>query len=258
MTRAIVLRAAGTNCDKEALHALALAGAQTELVHVRRVIEQPSLLDQFQVLMLPGGFSYGDDVASGKVLANELAAHLADGLQGFVARGGVVIGVCNGFQVLVKMGLLRAENGCSAMQQNVTLTDNDSDRFECRWIQLEVTSDKSPLLEQGMRMDLPVAHGEGKFVAPPEVIEALEASGQVVLRYLGENGSECGYPSNPNGSVGDIAGICDATGRVLGMMPHPERYVSRHHHPQWTRGAGREPGDGLALFRNAVRVGGSG
>ncbi len=206
--------------------------------------------------MLPGGFSYGDDVASGKVLANELGSRLAEGLREFVERDGVVIGICNGFQVLVKLGILGADDNSSTMQQNVTLTDNDSDRFECRWVRLEVTSDKSPLLEPGTQLDLPVAHGEGKFVASPEVIQRLEEAGQVVLRYISsdEEGG-CDYPGNPNGSIDDVAGICDATGRVLGMMPHPERYVSRHHHPRWTRGAGREPGDGLALFRNAVKVG---
>jgi phosphoribosylformylglycinamidine synthase len=246
----LVLRTAGTNCDEETAYAFERAGARAERLHVNRLREDPRALDRFQVLALPGGFSYGDDLGAGKVLANELRSHLAEPLARFLERGGLVIGICNGFQVLVKAGLLP---GGAA---RATLAANRSGRFEARWVWLEATSDRTPFLRKGDRLHLPCAHGEGRFVAGGEAaLGALEAAGQVVLRYVDRDGRPGPYPVNPNGSEADIAGVCDPTGRIFGLMPHPERHVEFHHHPRWTR-EGRGPGDegdGLGVFRNAVR-----
>jgi phosphoribosylformylglycinamidine synthase len=253
-TNAIVLRAPGSNCDRETAWALQCAGARVQRLHVSELIAAPALLDAAGVLVIPGGFTYGDDVAAGRVLACQLAAHLADSLQAFVAAGGVVIGICNGFQVLVKLGLLPSSAG--KLYQQTSLIDNDSGRFECRWVTLQVTSERCPLLAYGEQLELPVAHGEGKFVALPAVLEELAANGQFVLRYATAAGAlaQGHYPDNPNGSLCDVAGLCDASGRVLGLMPHPERHIRHEQHPRWTRGEGRDPGDGLAIFQRAVAL----
>ncbi len=250
--RVLVLRAPGTNCDEETALAWRLAGAEAETWHVGRVVEAPGALDSFQVLTLPGGFSYGDDLGAGRILATRLGTVLGDALRRFRERDGLVLGICNGFQVLVKAGLLPGtpENGPA------TLTFNDSGHFESRWVRLLPKSGLSPFLADDEPIELPVAHGEGKFVvAGPAALVALEAAGQVVLRYAGADGRPASsYPANPNGSPGAVAGVCDPTGRILGLMPHPERNVDPLHHPRWTRiGLGRE-GDGLRIFRNAVRA----
>lgn len=252
--RALILRTAGTNCDEETAWAFEKAGAQADRVHVNRLREEPARLGEYQILAIPGGFTYGDDLGAGRVLANELEHFLAEPLARFLERGGLVIGICNGFQVLVKAGLLPGPGGPRA-----TLARNASGRFETRWVWLEATSDRTPFLCQGERLFLPCAHGEGRFVAEggPAAIEELLRRGQVALRYIDEEGRPAGgeYPANPNGSDGDVAGVCDSTGRIFGLMPHPERHVAFHHHPRWTR-EGRKPGDegdGLRIFRNAVR-----
>jgi phosphoribosylformylglycinamidine synthase subunit PurQ / glutaminase len=255
--RTLVLRAAGTNCDLETVHAFERAGSTAERVHVNRLRENPALLGQYQILAIPGGFTYGDDLGAGRVLANELRLHLAEPLQSFLQRGGLAIGICNGFQVLVKAGLLPATTAEAARSgvQEATLAGNDSGRFEARWIWLDCVSDKTPFLRKGDRMHLPTAHGEGKFMSgSPEVRARLSAQDQVVLRYVDRDGRPGAYPVNPSGSEDDIAGVCDPTGRIFGLMPHPERHIEFHHHPRWTReGIGPEhEGDGLRVFRNAV------
>jgi len=256
--QALILRAAGTNCDEETAYAFSKAGAAVERHHVNRLRADPGLLGRFQVLAIPGGFTYGDDLGAGRVLANELRTHLAGPLADFCARGGLMIGICNGFQVLVKAGLLpatQAAGGGVPGQQEATLFANDSSRFEARWVHVACVSDRTPFLRRGDRMHLPVAHGEGKFTtASADVRSRMEAQGQVVLRYVDAAGRAGPYPVNPNGSEGDIAGICDASGRIFGLMPHPERHVEFHHHPTWTReGFGPDhEGDGLRVFKNAV------
>ena len=250
--RVLILRAPGTNCDEEAAYAWQLAGAEAETWHVGRVLESPEGLDAFQVLTLPGGFSHGDDLGSGKILATRLGTVLGDPLRRLLDRGGLVLGICNGFQVLVKAGLLpgRPEAGAA------TLTHNDSGHFESRWARLLPAPGPCPFLDDDRPIELPVAHGEGKFVlADPDGLAKLEAAGQVVLRYADPDGRPTAdYPANPNGSTGAIAGVCDPTGRVFGLMPHPERYVDPLHHPRWTRrGLGGEA-DGLRIFRNAVKA----
>jgi len=248
---AIVLRAAGTNCDVETAYALDKAGAEAERVHVNRVVEEPASLDAYQILVLPGGFSYGDDIASAKVLAIELRHALGDPLRKFIEDGKLILGICNGFQVLVKAGLLGADEGG---EPEVTLSFNDSGRFEDRWTYLKASTDRCVFVKPGENSYLPVAHGEGKFlVRRPEVLAELEDGGRIVFRYVGPNDEgRPGYPWNPNGSMGDVAGICDPTGRIFGLMPHPERHVDGTQHPRWTREGLQPEGDGIRIFRNAV------
>ena len=250
----LILRTAGTNCDYETGCAFEMAGAQIELVHVNALTSgQKSLMD-YRILALPGGFSYGDDIAAGKVLANELKHKLMDDLRRFVEAGRPVIGICNGFQVLVKSGLLPALGGPGG-PQTATLTNNDSGKFEDRWTFLEPDPASRCIFTEGIggRITLPVAHGEGKFVTKDaETLERLKANGQIALSYAGPDG-ETAYPHNPNGSVDHIAGICDPTGLVFGLMPHPERHCLPTQHPRWTREGLKPRGDGLTIFENAVR-----
>jgi len=250
--KAMVLRAAGTNCDRETQFALELAGFEADRVHVFRLMENPRLLDGFQLLVVPGGFSYGDDVAAGKILANQMLLRLAEPLNAFVAAGKLVLGICNGFQVLLKSGLLPwAQVTGENANRHATLGWNDSGRFEDRWVHLRIDSDKCVFLPAGELIELPVAHGEGKFIPrDDQVLGRLRQDGQVALRYVDAQGRPGPYPINPNGSVDDIAGICDPSGRVLGLMPHPERFVDVTHHPRWTREHIEQP-DGLVMFRRA-------
>jgi phosphoribosylformylglycinamidine synthase len=248
--KAVVLRAAGINCDQEARAACEKAGFRTDVVHVNRFIERPELLREYHFLIVPGGFSYGDDLGAGKVLANELKSRLMGDLRQFVQDGKLILGICNGFQIIVKAGLL--PDPLDGSSSRLTLANNDSGRFEDRWIRLKVSSTKSEFLKEEEVLELPIAHGEGKFL--PRDLEALgrwEQGGQLVLKYVDPEGREAGYPWNPNGSVAAVAGMCDPSGRVLGLMPHPERFQDVVNHPQWTRrGAALQP-DGLKFFRNA-------
>ena len=249
--RVLILRAPGANCDAEAQFAFELAGASAERVHINRLRERPAELMRYQILCIPGGFTYGDDVAAGKILANQLANYLGDTLRRFRDAERLILGICNGFQVLLKAGLLMPpdEDGPIA-----TLAHNASGKLEDRWVSLHVTPGQCPFLQGLERLYLPVAHAEGRFLCRQDwLLEGLEETEQTVLRYINPSGGPADYPLNPNGSQGDVAGLCDATGRVLGIMPHPERHVLPTQHPRWTREGLAEEGDGLALFRNAVR-----
>ena len=260
--RVMILRAPGTNCDLETAFAFERAGAQAVECYVRALCEQPALLNECAILALPGGFSYGDDLGSGTVLANELTQTLAEPLKRFVERGGLVLGICNGFQILVKTGLLPGLSYVPRQESEApaaTLTFNDSQHFEDRWIFLQVEQSSSPFLSDaaGRRVTFPVAHGEGRFLARDgAVLERLEASKQVAFRYASANGGAPAYPENPNGSQNNIAGISDETGRVLGLMPHPERHVLPWQHPRWAREGLKSEGDGMFVFRNAVKYAG--
>ncbi|MBI1372298.1 MAG: phosphoribosylformylglycinamidine synthase I [Phycisphaera sp.] len=242
--KTLILRTAGTNCDEELAHAFRLAGSDTDKVHLNTLIEQPAMLDGFDMLGLPGGFSYGDDIAAGRIFANRLRHRLYDALRTFVAAGKPVIGICNGFQLMVKAGLLPAfelPEGAPP-KQVVTLTDNAKPRFVDRWVGLRVDADTRCVWTAGLgEFELPIAHGEGRFVADDDVLNKLEEQGQVALRYT----------DNPNGSLRDIAGLCDPTGLVFGLMPHPERFTHITNHPRWTRETITSPA-GLQMFRNAV------
>jgi len=254
--RALVLRTAGTNCDEETQFAWEQAGAEAERIHVNRLIEDPKRLADYQILTIPGGFSYGDDIAAGKIFANQIVHHLADVVQEFLAADRLVLGICNGFQVLVKCGLLPGSDGARVtLAQKATLTSNDRGLFEDRWVHLRVDTERCVFLEKGEVIDMPIAHAEGKFVpADAMPIEALEKGNQIAVRYVDTDGNTgAGYPWNPNGSVGDVAGLCDATGRIFGLMPHPERNVLPWHHPHWTRRGAGEEGGGLRVFRRGVK-----
>ncbi len=255
--KAIILRTAGTNCDYETKYALEKAGALVDLIHINQLLKEKGLLSLYQILVLPGGFTYGDDIAAGKVLANQLRHHLLDELMQFVDDGKLIIGICNGFQVLVKMGLLPRINdiqySLNGYKQEFTLTYNDSNKFEDRWVYLRASSNKSVFIDRDTILYIPVANAEGKFMAKnEEKLRMLGESGQIVFKYVDEDGSESGYPWNPSGSMGNVAGVCDHTGRILGMMPHPERHVEPTQHPRWTREGLKAEGDGIIIFRKAV------
>ncbi|MGQ9561784.1 MAG: phosphoribosylformylglycinamidine synthase I [Candidatus Oleimicrobiaceae bacterium] len=251
--KVLVLRAAGSNCDLETAHAFRAVGAVADVVHVNRLVSGQVSLHEYHILAIPGGFTYGDDISAGKVLANELKCKFGPALVEFHQQGKLVIGICNGFQVLVKAGLLPRVD--MRAPQQVTLATNDSGKFEDRWVYLRLNPGPCVFTAEGPeRIYLPVAHAEGKFVAATqELMNQLLSNGQVVMQYLHPEGGPCAYPWNPNGSMADVAGICDPSGRVFGLMPHPERHFDGTHHPRWTREGLRPEGDGVFIFRNAVR-----
>lgn len=243
MVRTMVLRVDGTNCDEETVHAFRLAGSDVSLIHVNEIIKGRKSLDDFEILAIPGGFAHGDDVAAGKILANLLRYKLSRELKKFIEEGKLVMGICNGFQAIVKAGLIPAFGDFG--KQEATLSSNDSGYFVDRWVRLKHIDNNKCVFMKGIKNEIfvPVNHGEGKFVAAPEILRKLEENYQVVFRYM----------DNPNGSMKDIAGICNAEGNVFGMMPHPEKFFSKYMHPFWTRMRDLpEEGDGLAIFRNAV------
>ncbi len=258
--RVLILRTAGINCDVELAHAFKLAGGHAVPIHLNTLIEKPGLLEDFDILAFPGGFSYGDDIAAGRIMANRIRHRLAAPLRAFVARGRPVIGICNGFQVLVKLGLLGqaagdpgnpANPGDSAddLTQRATLADNAFPRFVDTWVDLRAEGGDGDLCiwTRGLGdLRLPIAHGEGRFMATEDQLDRLQAAGQIALRYL----------TNPNGAQRDIAGICDPTGVVFGLMPHPERYTHATNDPLWTRGQAQQVDGvtpGLKFFINAVQ-----
>jgi phosphoribosylformylglycinamidine synthase len=247
--KVLVVRAPGTNRDGEAVFAFEQAGAEVTLAHVNQLIRRECSLFDYQIFVIPGGFSYGDDIASGKVLANELRFKFGKDMLKFVDDGRLVLGICNGFQVLVKSGILpRVQKGGTP---RVTLTNNDSGKFECRWVYLGVNQKSPCVFTKGMEnMYVPVAHGEGKFAGDLEAITEKN----IAVYYTDEKGHrDAGYPCNPNGSVKNIAGICDDSGRIFGLMPHPEDHILGIQHPQWTRLGARKYGDCFPIFQNAVR-----
>ncbi|MGE5307689.1 MAG: phosphoribosylformylglycinamidine synthase I [Deltaproteobacteria bacterium] len=262
--RVCVLRSAGTNCDLETVHAFSVLGCEVESVHVNKLIEGKKALAEFHILALPGGFTYGDDIAAGKVFANELRFKLGRQFRDFVATGKLVIGICNGFQILVKSGFLP---GNPKLEQETSLIINDSGSFQDRWVHLKSETRSVCVWTSELPgvIYLPIAHGEGKFVVKDDAVLArLKKNGQVVFRYCSAEGELKGY--NPNGSLESIAGICDETGRIFGLMPHPERHIDQCQHPRWESavpcakgGAGTRPhagthrcADGLLIFRNGV------
>ncbi len=260
--KALILTGYGINCDRETTFAFQTAGADAKRVHINDLIDGHDRLERYQILAIPGGFSYGDDISSGKVLANRLKTHLSEAIIRFIDQGGLAIGICNGCQVMVKCGLLGTPEGAT-FEQTATLTYNDSSRYEDRWVFLGPATDKCVFTRGIKKIYLPVAHGEGKFFASPSILQRLEEAGCVAIRYTEETGRPAGgrFPWNPNGSLNDIAGICDASGRLFGLMPHPERFLMFTQHPYWTRLAAEykksgkpvpTEGQGMMIFKNAV------
>jgi phosphoribosylformylglycinamidine synthase subunit PurQ / glutaminase len=261
--KALVLYGYGLNCDYETAYALELAGAEAVRVHTTELLENPKILWDYHLLAVPGGFSWGDDHGAGVILALRLKLALGSALQEFIAGGRLVLGICNGFQVLVNLGLLPGLPDHPDARL-AALIPNDCGNFRDAWVHLKAMSSKC-VFTQGLELlELPIRHGEGKFYAPAEILAELWDRGQIALKYATPEGRPAmgRFPDNPNGSLMDIAGICDATGRVLGLMPHPEAYVSSFQHPTWTsakeswRRRGEpypeQVGAGLAIFKNAV------
>jgi len=267
--RALVLTGYGLNCDHETAYALRLAGAEADRVHVNELIgvsgERPRRLSDYDMLIFDGGFSWGDDHGAGVLLAVRLGAHIGTDIRRFLAEGKLVLGICNGFQALVNLGLLPGLDG-DYTARSVALTWNDCGNFQNRWVNLGINKDSPCVFTRAIEgLELPVRHGEGKFIAEESVLDTLEKNAQIVMRYASPGGSpaEGRFPDNPNGSLRDIAGICDPTGRVFGLMPHPEAYNHWTNHPNWTyqkeerRRQGimdieSPEGAGIQLFRNAI------
>ena len=252
--KVLVLKADGINCDEELEFAFNLVGADARLVHVNELRSKKETLRNFQILAVPGGFSYGDDVISGKILAIELTSFFSNELKNFIQRKDTLtIGVCNGFQVLIRTGILPFDN---IEKMDATLLNNDCGHFECRWVNLKIDKNTSCVFLKDLRnisVSYQVAHGEGKFFAPKKVLDKIEKENLVAIRYVDERGIPTQkYPDNPNGSLNAIAGITDKTGRVLGLMPHPERFVRAEQHPNFRRMKIDKP-DGLFIFENMLK-----
>ncbi len=274
--RVLVLRAPGTNCDGETAHAFELAGAVAERVHINRLIENPSLAARYQILCFPGGFSYGDDIAAGMILATRLRRHLSDLVHDFAHgnRDALVLGICNGMQIMMRLGILTGDIDTGTTDEGVsesgrpaaTLTWNEHGRYEARWVHLAVDPATPCVFLRGVQqMYLPIAHAEGNFVASSDAaFGALAEQGRLAIRYCRANDPASAwneqalpFPVNPNGAAGNVAGVCDRTGRVFGLMPHPERFIDHTQHPYWTRlpvpaDASAPEGQGMTIFRNAV------
>lgn len=243
---ALIIRTAGTNCDRELAHAFELAGSETRTVHLSRLIDAPEMIAGFDLIGFPGGFSYGDDIAAGRILANRIRQRLWEPLKDAAMRGVPMIGICNGLQVIAKMGLLPDP---AQGRQTVTLADNTCGRFIDKWVPMVADPESVCIWTKGLdTFDLPIAHGEGRLVcADDNVLEQLKTNNQIALRYA--------PGKNPNGSADDIAGICNPAGTILGLMPHPERFTDPTHHPTWTRQADdwlTQTAAGLRFFQNAV------
>ncbi|MEL7500192.1 MAG: phosphoribosylformylglycinamidine synthase I [Planctomycetota bacterium] len=247
--KVLVLRAPGTNCDEETAFAFEQAGATANFMHINELVSRPNTVNEYQMLCLPGGFSYGDDIAAGRILASQMETALADTLNEFHAAGKLILGICNGFQILIKSGFLLSadDDGLPA-----TLTWNDSGRFINCWVNLKADAQQCVFLKDVDELYLPIAHAEGKFVTRNDgILNQLQSNHQLALTYTEGGGAGNGH-FNPNGSVADVAGVCDPTGRIFGLMPHPERHIDPTHHPRWTREGLQAEGDGMVVFRNAV------
>ncbi|MDR3236930.1 MAG: phosphoribosylformylglycinamidine synthase subunit PurQ [Spirochaetia bacterium] len=260
--KALALTGYGINCDEETRYAFNYAGAECSIVHVNDLIASPSMLKNFQIFVFPGGFSYGDDTGSGKALANRIKNNLFDEIKEFTERDTLMLGICNGFQVMVNLGVLPNISG--DWQPGAALLNNSTFRYQCRWVELAVEKGSPSVFLKGIdSLHIPVAHGEGNFYAPPNVISAIEENKLAAMRYsLPGGGLARGeFPANPNGSINDIASLCDKTGRIFGMMPHPERGMFFNQRDDWSllREDCRRRGEeipvescGMMIFRNAA------
>ncbi len=267
--KAVVLTGYGLNCDNETDFSLHLAGADSRRMHINELVGKAQsgsarVLKGYQILVFGGGFSWADDHGAGVLMASKMKRHLGEALNAFVDGGNLILGICNGFQALVNLGLLPGFDG-RYQDREVALTHNDSGNFIDTWVNLKVNPHSPSVFTRGMtRAELPVRHGEGKIYAADGAIKRLFQNNQVVLQYADENGNpaEGRWPSNPNGALSDIAGICDPSGRIFGLMPHPEAFNHFTNHPDWTRrklalarqgkSMEQEEGGGIAIFRNAV------
>ena len=249
--KVLILSAPGTNCAVETSNAFSDLGARPEIVGLHLFKEKRVRLLDYDIFVIPGGFSYGDEISAGKILAAQVKLHIGD-LKNFIRMGRPVIGICNGFQALVKAGVLPFSPSC---EQSASLITNDSGRFENRWVHLRINTQNPSLFFRGLpeMIELPVAHGEGKLVLrSPKQLEDLKRNRSIAMQYVSDDGKIAPYPANPNGSVFNIAALTNPDGNCLGMMPHPERYTKIHHHPNWTRQTFQKQAFGLAILKNAV------
>ena len=267
--KAMVLTGYGLNCDNETDFSLHLAGADSRRMHINQLISNAQgtsamPLEDYQILVFGGGFSWADDHGAGVLMASKMKRHLGEQLKAFVDAGNLILGICNGFQALVNLGLLPGFDG-RYQDRAVALTHNDSGNFIDSWVNLKVNTQSPNIFTRGLsHAEFPVRHGVGKFYASEETLNRLFGNNQVALQYADDDGNPANghWPSNPNGSLSDIAGICDPTGHVFGLMPHPEAFNHFTNHPDWTRrkqvlarqgeSMETEEGDGIAIFRNAV------
>ena len=256
--KVLIITGFGLNCEKETAAAFASNGATAELVHLNDLLEGKRKLEEFHILAFIGGFSFGDHLGSGTVFANRVRYNLREQLEKFVADGKLIIGICNGFQTLTRLGMVPALDG-NYFQQEAALAHNDCGVFRDDWIYLKANPASPCIFTKGLDLiRLPIRHGEGKFVAEPEILARIETGNQVVFRYAHADGSVAAdFPANPNGSLNSIAAICDESGRVFGLMPHPEAFLSPYNAPDWTlrkiKGTLPVKGDGNAIFANAVK-----
>lgn len=253
--RVLVLRAPGTNCDVETSYAFEMAGAEPVRLHVNQLMENPSLASTFQILCFPGGFSYGDDIAAGRILATQIKTFLSETLEMFRQEDRLVLGICNGFQIMMRLGIFFEQ---SEKTPPATLTWNRQGRFEDRWVHLKPTSEHCVFLKGISQFYLPMAHAEGRFLFRDDATrEAMRVNNQLAIQYCDASGDTgdniLAFPDNPNGAESNVAGICDSSGRIFGLMPHPERHLFATNHPQWTRRREQpEHGEGFQVFQNAV------
>ena len=260
--KVLILTGYGINCDEETRFAWEYAGAKGDIVHVNDLIANPSMLSSYQIFTFPGGFSYGDDTGSGKALANRIRNNLSDEFAAFLSRDVLVLGICNGFQVMVALGIVPGYSPFG--NADVALERNSTDRYQCRWVDLSINRDSNCVFTKGLtHLHVPVAHGEGNFYASREMLDRLDAANQTVMHYAKDGRPAKGeFPYNPNGAARDIASICDPTGRIMGMMPHPERNILFTQRDDYTAkreeiirkgGTLPEESEGIELFRNGVR-----
>lgn len=256
--KVLIITGFGLNCEKETAAAFTSNGASAELVHLNDLLNDKHRLDEYHILAFIGGFSFGDHLGAGTVFANRVKFNLRDQLEKFVADGKLIIGICNGFQTLTRLGLVPAVGG-EYFKQQAALAHNDSGVFRDDWIHLSTNENSPCVFTQGVKhIRMPIRHGEGKFVAEQDIMDKLEANNQVVFRYADADGNVTDkFPMNPNGSLNSIAGVCDPSGRIFGLMPHPEAFLSPYNAPDWTvnklKGELPEKGEGSIIFENAVK-----
>jgi len=260
--KALVITGYGINCEEETAFVIRKSGGEAVIMHINDLIENPKKLEEYQMMAFPGGFSYGDDTGSGNALANKIKNNIAEEIIEFAKKDKLIIGICNGFQILSNLGLVPGLNG-NYSDRKVALMHNKTARYECRWVHLKMTSQKCIWTKGIDQIHVPIAHGEGNFYTEQETLEQLKAGDQLVWKYVKEDGTPANreFPFNPNGAMEDIAGICDESGRILGMMPHPERFFCFTNEDGWEKEKEKliregktlpKDGAGLILFKNAV------
>lgn len=260
--KVLVITGYGINCEEEIAYSFNTTGGEAEVIHINDLIENPKKLDNTQILAFPGGFSYGDDTGSGNAMANKIRNNIFEELLKFIQRDTLTIGICNGFQIITNLGLVPATDGNYGKTEAV-LMHNKQARYECRWIHIKNTSKKCVWTQNIDLLHVPIAHGEGNFYTPEETFQKLKQNDQIVFRYTNPDGSAANglFPSNPNGAMDDIAAICDESGRIMGMMPHPERFNSFYNEYDWPEKKEKllrnnqqidTTGEGLIIFKNGI------